>query len=150
MSLLKLLSTNISTRRDNTIDVIEASKYNWTPLQLLCFTADHKTFLKYAKNNRITITDLTQTDMNGNTALHLLARAFNDEKEATSMMEDLITIMLNLIKNNKTKKVDDTLLLTNESGHTVISEAKYYSSHAIVKLLENALMKPKSEIIRAV
>lgn len=138
MSLLNLLATTMTPnkKRDNTIDVKEASRYGWSQLQLLCFTADLAGYLKYKKDNVITVSELTRVDINGNTALHLLARAFNDEQEATTIMEDLLTV----IARSRVSKMADVLLMTNQpGGYTVLQQARYYHSSVIVDMLQLAL-----------
>jgi len=133
-SWFSIAAAAVKNKRANTIPVEQAFKYSWIPLQLLCFTADLTAYNNYRAQYSITVAELTQRDCNGNTALHLLARAFNDEDEAAAIMTDLLAI----IKTSRVTSVKAVLNMTNNAGYTVVAEAQFYHSNKILALLPNA------------
>ena len=120
----KLLT--IVKKHKNSIPVEEAEKYGWTPLQLLCFNSDYDQFIKcnqFVYNKTI----IEQVDINGNTALHLLARGYNDDSDDNHAIAILKALLPHTTNNS--------FAIRNKQGLTVLQEAKYYQSHDIVKLL---------------
>ena len=125
----KLLTT--VKKHKNSIPVEDAEKYGWTPLQLLCFNSDYDQFMKCNHIYIYNSTVVEQQDIDGNTALHLLVRAYNDEDDSIAMLK--------LLLPHTTKA---SFAIRNSQSLTVLQEAVYYQSSNIVQLL-NEMEKNK-------
>jgi len=115
----------ILQKQKNRMPVDEHTRYGWTPLQLLCFNSDWKQFQENRHRFYDYRIDTNAQDRQGNTALHLLARGFNDDEEENTLILKALLKLEGLRLN-----------LCNESGLTPREEAEYYGNRSFIKLLD--------------
>jgi len=126
-SLLGMVSSLVSKQK-NTIPIDECEKYRWTALQLICFNSDYDQLLK-CKNLNIDNKTIEDQDINGNTSLHLLFRAFNDEDDAVAILKFLVPFI-----------TINSLSIKNDQRYTPLQEAEFYKSNKIIYLVNRLIL----------